>query len=317
MPAGEYGPSRSGQLTSEIHCRGGRHQARGAADRRQQPDLARGVEAELAVLGRAAAIDVEQARKSVEAQRGVALGRPQVDHGGGDVGFEVDDRRAEELDARTPGPAAEDVGGAPSELQVLVVVPDSPLAAVDRLADLEALAQRREVAGELRDRSRPPRRIAHQLAVLRQREGELDPAPGERASERELVVVALLPGMQADHRPPRAEAIEGREQGRRILRPGTQRDPRRRPGEGNGRRAALRRELPIAAADARQRSGKRARRPQMLRQVGDPDARPGEPPGVLMRLIGEPVPDRPIADLRILGRRRDVGMNTPRHEPRS
>ena len=67
----------------------------GVGDGRGAADLARGVEAGLAVLGRAAAVDVEERRDDVEGEVVAA----QVEHRGGDVVLEVDHRRPGELDA--------------------------------------------------------------------------------------------------------------------------------------------------------------------------------------------------------------------------
>ena len=117
-----------------------------------------------------------------------------VGDGRGDLELEIDDRRAEELGAFD---SAQDLGRALVETDIFVAGPDSPLASVDRLADLEAGAVGRESLTEFLHRGPPTVQIGDQVAGLRQGEDKLVPPPVELACELFLGVVIGLPGMEA------------------------------------------------------------------------------------------------------------------------
>ena len=201
--------------------------------------------------GAPAPIDVEQAGDGVEAHSRPA---PVEDRGGG-VGLEVDHRRAQHLGLRL---AAQDLAGRGGELEILAVVPDPPLAAVDRLADLEAAAKRPEALAELLHRCAPARRVAHQLAVLRQGEGQL--VAGRRQPRGQLLLRAVvpLPGMEAQQTRPDAELLDRRQQALGVGLVRAQRHADAAPGP---RLAVERRRQPaVAAPDARRRGERRRRR---------------------------------------------------------
>ncbi len=284
----------------------GADRARGLGDRGEQRHLVHGVEAELPVLRRPAPVDVEERSEGVEAEPRLR----QIDERRGDVRLEVDHRRARELDLAQ---AAQDPGGVGRERQILLVAPDPPLAAVDRLADLEAPSVGEEAAPELRHRAPPALAIAHQLAQLRQREGQLQAASGERASERLLRRVLLLPGVEPQQDLAHSEVVDRREQRRRVFGRGAKRHAGAGPVEGSARVGAG--ELPIAPPDAGHRARQGHQAAHLRGQVREthPDAL--EAAGVRVRLVREVVPDALVAGRCAHGRRRDVGVGPARHQP--
>ena len=223
--------------------------------------------------------------------------------------LEVDDRRPQHLDARV---AAQRLARAHRQLHVLAEAPDPPLAAVDRLPDLEVAAVRGEARRQLLDRGAPARRVAHQLAVLRQREGQLVAARRELARQRLLGGVVVLPGVKAQQQVPDAQLLDRGEEPVGVVRPGAERDPDAAPRDRP--RVELARQRPVAAADPRQRRGDDRPLLQVGAGVGEAHAELGEAAGVLVRLVGEVVPDDPVAHRGRGRRRRDVGVRPARDE---
>ena len=220
----------------------------------------------------------------------------------------------------TPGPRMRDPVVAAQHLDrhlrqvaVLAGVPDAPLAAVDRLADDEGPPVRHETLGELLDRRAPARRVAHQVAVLRQAEGEvaLAAAAGRQlAGQRLLGGVVLLPGMEAQQEVAHAEVGHRGEQRRGVVRPRAQRDAG--AGERHRPHAALGRQLAVAPPHPRQGGEGDARLGGVRAGVAEAGEQLLELAGVQVRLVGQRVPHHALAGGGAARRARDVGVGAAR-----
>ncbi len=120
---------------------------------------------------------------------------PVVGDGRCDHKLEIDDRRAEELNAVD---AAQDLGRGLEEADILVAGPDPPLAAVDCLADLKTGAVGCKPLAEFLHRGPPPSEIGDQIADLRQGKDELVSAAVELAGELFFGVVVGLPRVEPE-----------------------------------------------------------------------------------------------------------------------
>ncbi len=132
------------------------------------------------------------------------------------------------------------------------------------------------------------------------------------ARQRLLGGVVVLPGVEAQQEVAHAQLLDRGEERLGVLRPGTEGDPDAAPRDRP--RVELARERPVAAADPRQRRGHDRSLLEVGAGVGQAHAELGEAAGVLVRLVGEVVPDDAVAHRGLGRRRRDVGVGPARHE---
>ena len=155
--------------------------------------------------------------------------------------------------------------------------------------------------------------VAHQLAVLRQGEGQLEPAGVERPRQ-------LLLGRRG--RPPRGGGAAARgatpssstRASRRLrrLRPGADADAE--PREVDRRRVKLPLELAVAPPDPGQGAGDHGGLHGVGAGVGEAHPQLVEPAGVLVRLVREAVPDHLVARSGAGRGVGDVGVRPPRQQ---
>jgi hypothetical protein len=118
--------------------------------------------------------------------------------------------------------------------------------------------------------------------------------------------------MQAQQDLAHPETVERVEKSRRILRPRAHADAE--AVERHRRAIEILGERAVAPPDARRRERRRAEGGGVRRQIGEPHGEALPTPGVLVRLVGERVPDDAVARRGARGRGRNVGVRAARDE---
>ena len=178
--------------------------------------------------------------------------------------LEVDHSRAHYLD---PPVTTQYLRRLEVDPSILGARPDAPLATVDRLPNLELPTEWSKSFGQLLDRGPPACAVAHQIAILRDGEGELAAAAREGFGKTLLLVVVFIPRVEADQYPADPELLDPPQVGVGVGRPRTDREPD--PFEGDRRLVQLILELAVPPPDPRRRRGDDGEIAQVGRAVGE------------------------------------------------
>ncbi len=215
---------------------------------------------------------------------------PAVDQGQDRLELEIDHRGAHELDTRV---SAQYLRRSEIEIDVLLVGPDAPLAAVDSLAYLELTTVGNKDLCKLDHGVAPRLVVANQIPILGYRKRDLVSGVDQRPCQLFLVAVVRFPGVEAQQHRADAELVDALEVAPRIFRPRPHREPDALESKGFSDQVPA--QLAIAPSDRRRRPQDDRRVAHVRPAVGEPDGPLLTPGRVLVRLIREVVPHRLVA----------------------